>query len=249
MTNQTPVPPIEPIPTPRRKLPIPWVGIILVVLGIVFLLRQFKVNILTNWWALFILASALGILSTSWSTWQKNGRFDSSVRSTFGGGLVILTLALMFLFDLRWALYWPLMLIVFGLSMMLSNIPDKNAQPHKDLHHYASLGFWFGIAGMLLGAAFLFKNLAAYEFARLFGSFRWYGVFVILPAIGALVSSYKLYRENDHHFVLSARILLGIGLLTLVIAGFILSPLPWNVLYAVILIALGIIVMLIAWLK
>lgn len=249
MNHPTPVPSNEPPPAPRRKASIPWAGIILVILGIVFLLRQFNVYVLSNWWALFILAAALGTLSSSWTAWRKNGRFDSSARSALGGGLVILTLALMFLFDLRWAIYWPLMLIAFGLSIFLSSIPDRKTEPQNNLQRYTHLGIWFGIAAALLGGAFLFKNLAAYKFTRLFGSFRWYGVFVVLPAIGAIVSSFRLYHENGKRFVLPARILLGIGLLTLVVAGFILSPLPWNVLYAVILIALGIIVMLIAWLK
>ena len=249
MTNQTLTPVSEPTPTLQHKSYFPWAGIVLVILGIVFLLRQFKIDFLQNWWALFILIPALGSLSSAWAAWRKSGKFNSVARSALGGGLVILTVALMFLFSLNWIIYWPLMLIVPGFSMLLGAIPDKEMEDHKNLHHFAGLGIWFGIAAMLLGGAFLFKNLSPDLFMKLFGSFRWYGLFVIIPAIGAIVNGFILFRENGNHFNLASKVLLGIGLLMFVIAGFILSTLQWNALYAVILIAVGIIVMLTAWLK
>lgn len=249
MSNETPVPTNEQTPQTRQRGHFPWAGVVLVILGLVFLLRTFKVDFLQNWWALFILIPAIGSFGNSWNAWRKEGKFNNAARSSLGGGLVILTVALMFLLNLSWVIYWPLMVIVPGFSMLLGSIPDAKMEAHKSLHHFAGLGVWFGIAAMLLGGAFLFKNLDAYHFTRLFGSFRWYGIFVIIPAIGALINGFTLYHENGNHFHMPSRVLLGIGLLMLVVAGFILSPLPWNILYAVILIAVGLIVMLTAFLR
>lgn len=249
MSTETPVPTEPQTPEQKRRGHFPWAGVVLIILGLVFLLRIFKVDFLQNWWALFILIPALGSFGNAWNAWQKSGKFDRHARGALGGGLVILTVALMFLLNLNWVYYWPLMLIVPGFSMLLGAIPDSEMEKHQNLHHFAGLGVWFGAAAMLLGGAFLFKNLYTYEFTRLFGSSRWYGVFVIIPAIGAIVNGLMLFRENGNHFNMPSRVLLGIGLLMLVLAGFILSPLNWSALGAVILIALGLIVMLTAWLR
>jgi hypothetical protein len=244
-----PVPPTPPTPPSRFGPRFPWFGIVLVVLGIVFFLNQFKVNLVQNWWALFILIPALGSLGASWRAWRSSGRFNAAARSSLGSGLVILTVALIFLLGLSWSTYWPLMLIVPGFSMLLGGIPEHELAEHKYLRRFVGLGFWFGIAGMLLGGAFLFKNLSPELFTKLFGSFRWYGVFVIIPAVGAIVNSFLLRRDNEGRFTVPAKVLLGVGLLMLVLAAFILSPLPWNILYAVLLVGAGLIVMLTAWLK
>lgn len=97
-------------------------GAVLIVIGIVFLLRNMNlVDVSGNWWALFILIPAIASFSTAWRLYQGNGgRLTRSVRVAFVGGLVPLAIALIFFFDMNWGAIWPVFLIFGGLSILVS---------------------------------------------------------------------------------------------------------------------------------
>jgi len=98
-----------------------WIlGAILVLIGILFLAQNLSGFTLNNWWALFILIPALGSLSAAWRIYQANGRLTQAGRGPLIGGLILLCITAIFLFNLNWAGVWPVLLIVVGIGIVIS---------------------------------------------------------------------------------------------------------------------------------
>lgn len=96
-------------------------AIALIALGVVFLLRQYGVNIplFENWWALFILIPAVGALWSGFSTYHRTGYWTNEARGAIGGGTMIALVGLILLFQFDWGKVWPLFLIVPGVLLLL----------------------------------------------------------------------------------------------------------------------------------
>jgi hypothetical protein len=75
-----------------------------------------------NWWALFILIPAFGALYNAWQDFSANGRFTWHSRRRLVGGLVLLVIAGVFLFDFNWSLVWPVLLILAGIAALTSGL-------------------------------------------------------------------------------------------------------------------------------
>ena len=103
-----------------------WIwGIILVILGGLFLLQNFSTFHLVNWWAVFILIPAAGSFATAWRRYQASGRLTSSTRSTLFGGVIFTVVALIFLLNLDLGRWWPVFLVAAGLAVVLNALfPD-----------------------------------------------------------------------------------------------------------------------------
>jgi len=94
-------------------------GIILIGLGLIFLLQNFGVLCIDNWWALFILLGTAGAWGSAWRIYQNNGqRITQAVTGAFFGGIFPLAVALIFLFNLDWGAVWPVFLIIAGVSVL-----------------------------------------------------------------------------------------------------------------------------------
>ncbi len=94
-------------------------GIFLIGLGVVFLLSNFGMIYIDNWWALFILIGTAGAWGNAWHLYRSNGqRITPPVTGAFVGGLFPLAVALIFLFDLSWDKMWPIFLILAGLAVL-----------------------------------------------------------------------------------------------------------------------------------
>lgn len=78
-----------------------WFALALIVVGAIFLLRNYVGFELGNWWALFILIPAFGSLAASWNAW-RSGMHPTAVTSPLIGGLLMLTVAAIFLLELEW---------------------------------------------------------------------------------------------------------------------------------------------------
>jgi hypothetical protein len=105
-----------------------WIlGVVLIALGGVFLLQNAGLPVLVgNWWALFILIPAIGAFAGAWSLYQQNARFTPAVVGLIIGGLMPLTIALIFLFNFSFGAAWPVLLVVLGAGMLLrSGITDS----------------------------------------------------------------------------------------------------------------------------
>ena len=97
-----------------------WIaGLILIGLGLIFLANNFfNVTLIDNWWALFILIPAVSNLNRAWNLYREAGHWTGSARSALVGGLLITTVALFFLFNVDWGNFWPLLLIILGISIL-----------------------------------------------------------------------------------------------------------------------------------
>jgi hypothetical protein len=100
------------------------VGLVVVVIGIVFLGRNagwFGADWnFDNWWALFILIPAFGTLAGAWRTYRTNGnRLSGDVARTLMIGLVLLAVTVIFLLELDWGKVWPVLLIIVGIGLLL----------------------------------------------------------------------------------------------------------------------------------
>jgi hypothetical protein len=98
-----------------------WIlGLILIAVGGVFLLQNAGLPVLVgNWWALFILIPALGAFAAAWTLYRQDGHFTPRVVGLITGGLVPLTIALIFLFNFSFGSAWPVLLVVLGAGILL----------------------------------------------------------------------------------------------------------------------------------
>ena len=96
-------------------------GGVLVLIGAVFLVQNLTDLDLVNWnwWALFILIPALGSLVRVWQTYQTEGQLTAATRGPLIGGLVMLLITAIFLFNLNWGAMWPVFLIIAGISILV----------------------------------------------------------------------------------------------------------------------------------
>ena len=100
-----------------------WVGgVILIVLGVIFLLQSMRGFYLNNWWALFILIPAFGSFADAWNAYRQNGRVSRRVRGALVSGCVFLLITATFLFDWNWGLVLPVLLIIWGVTMLLNSL-------------------------------------------------------------------------------------------------------------------------------
>jgi hypothetical protein len=109
------------------------VGLVLIAVGGVFLLQNAGVPVLVgNWWALFILIPAVAAFTAAWSLYQQDGHFTPRVVGLISGGLVPLTIALIFLFNASFGSAWPILLVVLGAGLVLrGGIADSAEKPKE----------------------------------------------------------------------------------------------------------------------
>ncbi len=166
-----------------------WGGLALVLFGSAFFVSAVFGFRLENWWALFILMPALVMFGGGWALpRQDNGRFSLGSRFFFASGLVVSVVAGMFLLNMDWSVWWPLMIAAPGFSLLVA-VGRNNGNPAAN----AWRGFfrWLSAAMIGLGGVFL-----AYTFGLTdldgFGRLQWWGVFIALPAMGALLNAVRL---------------------------------------------------------
>jgi len=102
-----------------------WIGLVFIIGGAVILLNQ--LNILPfklNWWALFGLFPAFGALTRAVNRYRStNDVFEMGVMIPALVGLFMLLLSVSLLvgdaINLNLRVYWPIILIVLGLGLIL----------------------------------------------------------------------------------------------------------------------------------
>jgi hypothetical protein len=100
-----------------------WIGgLILILLGVIFLLQNLNLFYLANWWALFILIPAVAAFASAWNMYNLAGRVNAAVRGSLIGGSVLTLIALVFLFNLNWGIVFPLLLILGGVALLVSTL-------------------------------------------------------------------------------------------------------------------------------
>lgn len=225
-----------------------WGAVILILVGGYFLLQQTGlIRGVFNWWALFILIPAVSSLAAAWAIFRANDyRLNAAVVSPAGGGAVILTVALMFLLNLDWGIYWPLMIVVPGLTMLLSGLVSLGSgEPGSAVGVLVNMSTWFGLAASLLGLTFLFANLGQFDPAAFVPGYNWWAIFIAIPGIGALLGALQI-TIAQRRFSGGAMAMLISAVVTLVVAAVALiatDDQTWNLITPAILVGVGVIVL------
>lgn len=170
-----------------------FVGVAMLLIGLAFLV----VNLLgkrqvDNWWSFFILLPGVMFLGIGRSIRLGNGRNHFLTRFTTGIGLVVLTVGLMFAFNLNWAVWWPLMVIVNGTAVWLIGGSRHGVGGTAVFR----LGRWVGSMMILLGLTFLADQHELINLSTLFGTFHWWSLFILIPGIGAFFEGFRVARQS-----------------------------------------------------
>jgi len=108
-----------------------WFAVALIAVGTSFLLRNYAGLEIGNWWALFILIPAAGAFAGAWTAWRA-GLHPAAVTGPLVGGLVLVTVAAIFLLELQWSRIWPVFLILFGIGALLPSLLGRRDRLTRD---------------------------------------------------------------------------------------------------------------------
>jgi peptidoglycan/LPS O-acetylase OafA/YrhL len=108
-----------------------WFAVALIVIGAIFLLRNYAGLEIGNWWALFFLIPAVGSLASAWSSW-RSGMHPAAVTGQLVGGLILLSVAAIFLLELQWSKIWPVFLILFGVGALLPSLLGRRERRPRE---------------------------------------------------------------------------------------------------------------------
>jgi len=98
-------------------------GAILVLLGVSSLMQNMGTFTfpMKNWGALFILIPAFGSFDRAWRFYQNaDSQFTSQVCGALLVGLVLTVVTIIILFELNWAFYGPLLIILVGIGILVN---------------------------------------------------------------------------------------------------------------------------------
>lgn len=106
-----------------------WIaGVVLVLLGILFLMINMGFSTLNNWWALFILIPAMGALGNAYRAYQEaDGQLTVRAKGSLIVGLIFLGLTAAFLFEVNLTFIGPLFIVAAGGYLILKalNSPEN----------------------------------------------------------------------------------------------------------------------------
>ena len=109
-------------PAETRRSGFGWVaGLILIVLGVVFMLQSAGIMV-GNWWTVFIFIPALVNFYSMFRVWKKERRFTAAATGSLIGGLLLTTVATILLLELDWSRAWPAILISIGVGLVAGSL-------------------------------------------------------------------------------------------------------------------------------
>jgi hypothetical protein len=112
----------------RTRRPYGWLwGAILIFLGFIFLLQNLGYNVLVNWWAVLILFPAFWAYAAAWNIYTERQRLTASAIGSLLTGVLLTLLAAIFLFNLNTGIFWPVLLIVAGLALILTVLLPRSS--------------------------------------------------------------------------------------------------------------------------
>lgn len=107
-------------------------ALFVIALGVLFLLRNlgygFDFFEFHNWWAWLILVAAVAPLTRAIEVYRANGKLDRAVAHHLLVAGAVAVVATLFLLDLDWGRWWPLFVILGGLSMLARGDLPRSAK-------------------------------------------------------------------------------------------------------------------------
>jgi hypothetical protein len=162
-----------------------------------------------NWWALFILYPAAFLLAGGLTCAARRPVPHLATVLLAGSGIFLGAVGLLLLTDADWGTYWPLMVLLPGLWMTSLGMKTYG-RPAPDA--YSRTLIWTGASVALLGALFLMDRLGVLPLLRWLAPFRWWGVFVLLPGLGAIYNASRAARAAGGRTPFSLQCLGAMGL-------------------------------------
>jgi len=227
-----------------------WGGVILIFLGIIFLFQQVGSFSFDNWWAVFILIPALSSIGAAWRVFQSTGRFTHpGVLGPLYGAGYILMVALIFLFNLDWGIWWPLFVLWAGLGALASGA-GINLSSHSRTRLAGRavrpwIG-WLGLGAFFFGLAFLLRNLGMLSPTAYLSN--WWAVFIFFPAVGGLISTVRLAQATGGFGPLAV-LSLSATLVIAAVGAIALAGISWGLITPIVLIGAGALALLSAILR
>jgi hypothetical protein len=194
---------------------------ITIAVGLLFLLAGALLSILTlvpltNWWSLFILFPGLIFLGVGAILALALGGRNPAALSMAGVGLVVTAVAAMFLSGADWETWWPIMLIIPGVAFAMHGIARVDWPP---IRPWVRMHLWLGADVLLLGLVFLVNNFSRNALLDAWYPFHWWGIFILLPAVGAFYNAANAVRSGFDGRHLVVRSLTAFGLSACAVAS------------------------------
>jgi hypothetical protein len=107
-----------------------WIAATLILVGAVFLIQNYAGVVIGNWWALFILIPASLTFSTAFTAWRSR-MHPAAVSGPLIGGLMMVSVAVIFLLDLQWSKVWPVFMILIGFGVLVPSLLGRSGRPKQ----------------------------------------------------------------------------------------------------------------------
>jgi hypothetical protein len=220
-----------------------WWALVLIITGAILFVQNLHIaNFTFNWWALFIFIPVIGSLSSAWSQLRDEGYYSTRVGGNIGSAVFLGVVATILMFGMDWTLWWPLVVMAAGFSVLLTGIGRLSQINNRTLSAFARLSGWIGLGAIVLGLGFLVQTLPITSW-QVYLIPRWWAVPILITGAGALVNMLVMFFQNGAHMNwaawsmgLIAVFIIGIGILAL-------FALDWNLLLPIVLIACGLVVL------
>ena len=158
-------------------------------------------------------------------------------------GFFPLLVAIIFLLDLNWAVYWPLFILLAGINLLISGLVQlifEHETPDHFWRRHRAWATFTGLALVLLGLCFL--GISTGWFAPDYITETWWAWCMLVPALGGLVTAVRLAVGGQLNS--EAWINLGAAAVIAIPGVVAVAGMSWNLITPLAIIAVGVVLLL-----
>ena len=182
-------------------------ALILIGLGVFFLLQRLGITVFKNWWAFFFFIPAISAAGNLVQEIRNGNGFRFSISSSILGTLFPTAIAIMFLFELNWVKYWPVFVILAGLSMLLTGFIKEEAPVGKFVKRFRPWLLSWSTGVIVFGVLLLLENFFLAGFYQ-FQS-KYLGIPLLIASFGGILTIIQAYK-NGH----PSKLFIGLNIIT-----------------------------------